>query len=71
MRPGIAHALSAIVGLMKRDVALTRDEIAGLMQERLVSSGPVTCQTRLGDWLDEHAGGLGLRYQSELNRHYR
>ena len=71
LRPGFAHAMSTLVGLTKRDVALTRDEIAGLMQERLVTDGPATCSTQLSVWLNENAGSLGLRYESELKRHYR
>jgi hypothetical protein len=52
-------------------VMLTRDEVEGLMANLLVSDGPPTGQTRLGDWLDENADSVGAKYASELRRHYR
>ncbi len=69
--PGPAHWLSRLVGLFVRDVVLTRDEVGGLMANLLVSDGPPTGQTRLSDWLARHAGQVGRRYASELDRHYR
>ena len=54
-----------------RDVALTRDEVDGLMAGLLTSAEPATGATRLADWLGDNAGGLGHRYLSELRRNYR
>ena len=54
-----------------RDMALTRDEVEGLMDGLLTSDEPPTGTTRLSDWLAENADGLGRRYVSELRRNYR
>ena len=69
--PSAGLALTRLVGLLMRDVALTRDEVDGLMAGRLTSEEPPTGTTRLSDWLDANADGLGRRYVSELRRNYR
>jgi len=71
LRRGLALFLSRLVGYMVGDVVLTRDEVAGLMANLLVSQGPPTGRTRLSDWLSQHADRLGREYASELARHYR
>ena len=71
MRPGLALLTSRLMGYLVRDVVLTRDEIDGLMAELLVTDGPPTGQTRLSDWLARYAETIGVRYASELSRHYR
>ena len=70
--PALVMLGSVIVGLLVRDVVLTREEIDGLMADLLVSrsGGEPPCQTRLSDWLDQNAEDLGRRYRSELGRHY-
>ena len=62
-------ALCKVLG----DMVLTREETMGLSRELLVSrSGePTPCPTKLPEWLDENAYGLGHRYASELQPHYR
>ena len=69
--PSLGLALTGLVGLLMRDVALTRDEVDGLMAGLLTSGEPPTGTTRLSDWLIENADGLGRRYVSELRRNYR
>ncbi|MBI4581858.1 MAG: NAD(P)H-binding protein [Planctomycetes bacterium] len=69
--PGVALALSGLLGAAVRDGVLTRDELDGLMADLLVSSGPPTGSTRLSDWVAQHADRLGASYASELGRHYR
>ena len=64
-------ALTRLVGLLMRDMALTRDEVVGLMAGLLTSGEPPTGTTRLSDWLAENGDGLGRRYVSELRRNYR
>ncbi len=71
LQPGLALFLSRLVGYAVNDVILTRDEVAGLMANLLVSDGPPTGETRLGDWLEKNAESVGTKYASELNRHYR
>tara|TARA_B100000315_G_scaffold60827_2_gene55284 strand:- start:1482 stop:1703 length:222 start_codon:yes stop_codon:yes gene_type:complete len=69
----LAMFASKLIGLMVRDVVLTKDVLDGLTADLLVSksgeSPPGT--TRLSDWLDTHASELGVRYASELARHYK
>ena len=68
--PSLSYTAASMVGLLLRDVVLTRDEIDGLMSGHLVSHDPPTGTTRLTDWMLEHRDTLGHRYASELARHY-
>lgn len=63
--------LARLLGLLLRDVALTKEEIAGLAANLLTSSNPPQCPTRLSAWLSENGNKLGRAYASELGRHYR
>ena len=69
--PRVGLALTGLVGLLMRDMTLTHDEVVGLMDGLLTSRESPTGTTRLADWLKDNAGGLGLRYVSELRRNYR
>ncbi|MCL6479141.1 MAG: NAD(P)H-binding protein [Peptococcaceae bacterium] len=69
--PGTALFLSRIIGRMVNDVVLTRDEIAGLMANLLISADPPAAKTALSDWLGRNASTVGAGYTSELSRHYR
>ena len=69
--PSVGLALTRLVGLLMRDMALTRDEVDGLMAGLLTSEAAPTGTTRLCDWLKDNADGLGRRYVSELGRNYR
>jgi uncharacterized protein YbjT (DUF2867 family) len=69
--PLMALALSRIVGFLRRDVILTREEVYGLLADLLVTSSPPAGATKLSEWLGAHAGTIGRGYQSELARHYR
>jgi len=71
MPPFLALVLSQWLGLVLRDVVLTRDELAGLMAELLISKDPPTGQTSFGQWLSENAATYGKSYTSELRKHYR
>jgi NADH dehydrogenase len=71
MPPAIALFLSRLVGRIVHDVLLTRDEVDGLMAGLLVSKNEPTCRTRLSEWASRHAHLLGMRYASELTRHFR
>jgi NADH dehydrogenase len=61
-----ANALSMFVG----DILLTREELDGLMAGLLVSTEPPLGKTRLGDWLEANKDRVGVRYASELKRHF-
>ena len=63
--------LTRLVGLLLRDMVLTRDEVDGLMAGLLTSGAAPTGRTGLGVWLDENADGLGREYVGELRRNYR
>ena len=69
--PGLTITAGKLVGLLVRDVVLTRDELAGLMAELLVSHEPPRGRRRIDDWLLRSAETLGKNYASELDRHFR
>ena len=69
--PSLGFGLTKLVGLLLRDVGLTRDEVDGLMEGLLTSGAVPTGTTRLGGWLADNRGVLGQRYSSELRRNYR
>jgi NADH dehydrogenase len=66
--PGIAYWACKLFGLFVNDVIVTRDEIQGLMEERLYVEAPALGATRLSEWVDEHKDALGRRYTSEIAR---
>jgi uncharacterized protein YbjT (DUF2867 family) len=66
--PAIGYLAASVLGLVVRDVVLTRDEIAGLMADLLATDSPPAGTTRLTDWARAHADHLGRRYASELAR---
>lgn len=59
-----ARVPGSIVG----DVMLTRDEIAGLSQDRLAVDCPPAGRRSLREWVARHADSLGKTYASELTR---
>ena len=69
--PKMVHTSALVMGLVLRDVVLTREEIDGLMSGHLASPNPPTATGRLTEWLRENRSTLGRRYASELSRHYR
>lgn len=58
------------MGLLIRDVILTKDEIRGLMAGFLVSEYQPTGDTRLSEWLQENCDEIGVSLASELRWHY-
>ncbi len=71
MPPLVVRAAAALLGSWQGDVMLTRDEIRGLMEDRLAVEGAAPLGRPLSRWLREHAGELGRRYASELARRRR
>jgi NADH dehydrogenase len=66
--PSLGFAVGWIIGKMVGDVMITREEIAGLMQNlHYVDSSPAG-KTRLTDWARERRTFLGMHYTSELAR---
>jgi NADH dehydrogenase len=50
------------------DVVITREEIRGLMENRLYVNAPPLGATKLTDWITRHRDTLGRHYTSELAR---
>jgi NADH dehydrogenase len=69
--PWIALVLSQILSLLVGDVLLTRDEITGLMDNLLVSKHSPRGSTSLKEWLECIKNTIGIKYASELKRHYK
>ena len=68
--PSLGFALTRLVGVMLRDVVLTRDEVDGLMAGLLTSHAAPAGTTRLAGWLESNPGILGRQYVSEFRRNY-
>ena len=68
--PWVALALANGLGLVVRDVPITRTEIGGVSANLLLSANPPTTPTRFSEWLSRPATRPGLRYSSELQRHF-
>jgi uncharacterized protein YbjT (DUF2867 family) len=71
MPVGAALLAARVIGLVVRDVVLTRDEVAELQARLMCSAAAPTGTIRLADWLAANADGLGRRWSSELDRHFR
>lgn len=69
--PKTALLAASILNRAVGDIMVSEDEVKELMNGLLVSKDPPLCQTRLGEWLREHAGSLGRTYASEIERHFR
>ncbi len=66
--PLVGRPVAWLVGKLKHDVLLTRDEVRALMANLLSSPAPATGTTRLSDWLRDNAATLGVHYAGELVR---
>lgn len=70
--PALGYAVAKLVGAWHHDVFLTREEIRGLMEDRLcVDGAPPAGTTKLSEWAARHRDTLGRRYASELARRRR
>jgi uncharacterized protein YbjT (DUF2867 family) len=69
--PSVVVALGHLLGRLMGDVMITREELAALMSEMLVSSDPPTGMRSFATWLPDQAGWLGRRYANELRRNWR
>jgi NADH dehydrogenase len=66
--PALGLIVGRVIGALVGDVVITREEIRGLMENRLSTTSPPAGPTRLTNWLTEHAEEVGRRYSSELAR---
>jgi NADH dehydrogenase len=73
MPVAVVLATTRLMGLLVRDVVLTRDEIRELAESLLTSSAnPAgTTSTRFSEWLAANAADVGRCYSSELGRNFR
>jgi NADH dehydrogenase len=68
--PRLALLASQFLSLFVRDVILTPEEVDGLMANLLVSKEPARAKTAFRDWLEANKNTVGVKYASELERHY-
>ncbi|HWQ91963.1 MAG TPA: NAD-dependent epimerase/dehydratase family protein [Clostridia bacterium] len=66
--PGFGYLGCRLLGVLMRDVVITREEIRGLMEGRLKVDAPPLGQTKLSTWIAEHRDTLGRQYTSEMAR---
>ena len=67
----IVLAAARLLGVLVRDVVLTRDEIRELTSSLLTSRQPPLGTIRVTDWVRANADTLGRKWASELARNYR
>ncbi len=66
--PSLAYIATSILGKFLGDVIVTRQEIAGLMNDLLCVDSKPTGKTKLSDWAKQNAHTLGKQYASEMRR---
>ena len=64
--PTVGYWDCCLVGVMVRDVVITREEIRGLMENRLAVTAPPLGNTKLSEWVEENKSTLGRHYTSEM-----
>ncbi|MCK6585627.1 MAG: NAD(P)H-binding protein [Anaerolineales bacterium] len=68
--PRLALLAAQFLSLFVRDVILTPEEVDGLMANLLVSKEPPRGKTAFRDWLEKNKNLVGMKYASELKRHF-
>ena len=71
MSPRTTVRATKLLGRFVNDVVLNEPELQGLMQELLVSQERPRGTRRLDNWLLSSAETIGMKYASELDRHWR
>jgi hypothetical protein len=66
----VAYVATRVTGWVLGDVVLTWQEYQGLMSNLLASDEPATGATRLSAWLAQNRETVGIRYASEVARHF-
>src|SRR5260370_36292600 len=70
--PGsLVPPLSAALGVLLRDVLLTREEYQAMADGLADSDAPSTGEIAFTDWVARHGGDLGRSYAHELDLHFR
>lgn len=68
--PSFGIFLGKIISFFVKDVVLTKDELRGLMLNKLTSTQKPNGKTLFSKWLHENRDSVGLIYTSELSRHF-
>ncbi|MGB8981049.1 MAG: NAD(P)H-binding protein [Anaerolineales bacterium] len=68
--PRLALLAAQFLSLFVGDVILTPEEVDGLMAGLLVSNEAPRGRTRLADWLEKNRDRVGMKYASEIKKHY-
>lgn len=66
----LAYVSTVMTGWFVGDIVLTWEEYKGLMANLLAPGGPATGETRLSEWLASNRERVGMRYASEVARHF-
>src|SRR5258707_5475215 len=66
----VAYVSTLLTGWFVGDVVLTWEEYKGLMDNLLAPEGPSTAETCLSQWLAANREQIGMKYASEVARHY-
>lgn len=66
--PTVGYWGCRLLGILVRDIIITREEIQGLMENRLCTEAPPLGATRLSHWIERHKTTLGRHYTSEMAR---
>jgi len=66
--PRLGYWACRLLGLLVGDVIITREEIRGMMENRLFVQAHPLGSTKLTEWIDRHKDTLGRHYTSELAR---
>jgi NADH dehydrogenase len=70
--PGrLVPALTGLLGIVLRDIVLTREEYQAMAAGLADSDAPSTGQVVFTDWVTRHGASLGLSYANELDLHFR
>ena len=68
--PSMGILLGKLIGLLVKDVILTKDEVRGLMLNKLTSDQDPNGKTLFSVWLRDNKQSIGSGYTSELKRHF-
>lgn len=68
--PQLSLLSSRLLNNVVKDVLLTDDELQGLMSNLLTSESPPNANTHIEDWLMANTTSIGVKYASELARHF-
>jgi NADH dehydrogenase len=68
--PRLALLAAQFLSLFVKDVILTPEEVDGLMGNLLVSKEPARGKIAFKDWLASSRDAIGMKYASELKKHY-